>query len=49
VEVPFFEDASGVMESAELDGHTSADADEGGERAFVEGEGTFVLEDRGGA
>lgn len=43
--VAVFEVATGLVEGAELDGDTGADADEGRESAFVEGEGAFVLVD----
>lgn len=36
------------MESAELHGHAGADADEGRQRALVEGQGTLILVDGGG-
>lgn len=35
------------VESAELHGHTSADTDEGRQRALVEGQGAFILVDGG--
>ena len=44
-EVAFFEVAPGVMEGAKLDGDTGADADKGGESAFVEGQRAFMGED----
>ena len=48
-EVGFFKVAPGIVESAELDGDTGADAEEGGESALVECEGPFVDEDVLGA
>ena len=38
-----------VVEGTELDGHAGADAEEGREGAFVEGEGAFVLPDGEGS
>lgn len=49
MEVAFFEGSSGIVECAELDGDACADADEGGEGAFVECEWTLVREDGTGA
>jgi hypothetical protein len=43
------EGAFGVVEGAELHGDAGADADEGGQGAFVEGRRAFVLEDARGA
>lgn len=43
-----FEPAARGVECAELDGHAGADADEGRQRALVEGEGALVLVDGGG-
>lgn len=40
-----FEAAASGVEGAELDRHARADADEGREGAFVEGEGAFFLVD----
>lgn len=40
-----FECSFGVVECAELDGDAGAYADQGGESAFVEGGGAFVLQD----
>lgn len=37
------------MEGTELDGDTGPDAKQGGEGAFVEGEGTFMRPDVAGA
>lgn len=48
-EVALFEGSACVVEGAELDGDARADADEWGERAFVEGGGAFVAEDGGRA
>ena len=48
-QVPRFEPAAGVVEAAELNRHAGADAEEGREGAFVEGEGPFVGPDRAGA
>jgi hypothetical protein len=45
--VPVLEEALGVAETAELDGDAGADAEEGGEGAFIEGEGAFVAVDGG--
>lgn len=42
------EPASRGVECAELHGHAGADADEGSQRALVEGEGAFMLVDGGG-
>ena len=49
MKVAFFESAAGVVKGTELHGDAGADADEGGEGAFVEGESAFVGEDGGGA
>lgn len=40
-----FESSFGVVECAELDGDAGAYADQGGESAFVEGGGAFILQD----
>lgn len=40
-----FECSFGVVECAELDGDAGAYADQGGESAFVEGGGAFILQD----
>lgn len=43
-----FEVATRGVEGAELDGDAGADAEERGEGAFVEGQGSFVAVDGGG-
>lgn len=43
------ERATGIVVSAELDGDTGADTDEGSEGSFVEGGRAFFFEDLGGA
>ncbi len=40
-----FEAAAGFVKSTELDRDASADSDEGGESAFVEGQSSFFLVD----
>lgn len=47
-DVAALEPAAGLVEGAELDGDAGTDADERGEGAFVEGEGTLVFVDGGG-
>lgn len=46
--VASLEPAARGVECAELDGHAGADADEGRQRALVEGEGALMLVDGGG-
>lgn len=46
--VASLEPPTGSVESAELHRHTGADADEGRQRALVEGQGAFILVDGGG-